>query len=47
MKKFLTEQVKNIIEKSVNVNKRELKSYQDTKVCYICKRKIHKKVCKR
>ena len=40
--KFLTEQVKNIMEKSVNVNKKELKSYQDTKAIEMGKIEMRK-----
>ena len=52
MKKFCTYFFKRICkicnwfwkEKNVTVNKEELKSYQDAKVCYICSERILKKL---
>ena len=54
MKKFcesLREQAKNIIdferkEKMLPLTKEELKSHQDAKVCYICVKRILKKLSK-
>ena len=52
MKKFCTslrEHAKNIIDfekkTMLPLKKEELKSYQDAKVCYICGKRLLKKVC--
>ena len=47
----LREHTKNIVDfeqkEMLPLTKEKLKSYQDTKACYICRKKIPKKVCSR